>query len=121
VDDDPEVLTFISRCLQAEGYVVDCCTSGQDALEYVASREYGLVLLDIAMPGLDGWETCRSMKSDASLAGIRVYLVTAKPIDGRTVQIQEVGADGYLLKPFKPEDLTELVRGVVSSRRAKGM
>lgn len=111
VDDDPEVLTFIHRCLEGEGMDVDRCTSGSEALERAATREYGIVLLDIAMPGMDGWETCRRIKSDATLAGIKVYMVTAKPVDMGAPRTREAGADGFLLKPFRPEDLIELVKG----------
>lgn len=111
VDDDPEVLTFMQRCLTNEGYTVETCNSGDDALKLLSTRDFGLVLLDIAMPGLDGWETCRRIKSEDALAGIKVYLVTAKPIDGDTPRVHEAGADGYILKPFRPEDLLELVEG----------
>ncbi|HPC16887.1 MAG TPA: ATP-binding protein [Candidatus Hydrogenedentes bacterium] len=113
VDDDPEVIIFISRCLQTEGYAVDSCTSGQEALAMAASRQYQLILLDIAMPGLDGWETCRRLKNDPGLAGIKVYFVTAKPIERYGARIQDVFADGYLMKPFRPEDLIDLVRGIM--------
>jgi PAS domain S-box-containing protein len=119
VDDDPEVLTFIGRLLEGEGVEVDRCTSGTEALERIATREYGLVLLDIAMPGIDGWETCRRIKSDPSLQGIKVYMVTAKPVDPRSPRTQEAGADGMLAKPFKSEDLVELVRGFALSRTAR--
>ena len=78
VDDDTEIATFMARCLESEGYTVDVCASGEEALEYVASHKYWLVMLDIAMPGMDGWETCAHIKSDIGLAGIKVYLVTAK-------------------------------------------
>lgn len=111
VDDDPEVLTFIARCLEGEGYSVDHCDSGEAGIERAKSGEYWLVLLDVAMPGIDGWETCRAIKSDMSLAGIKVYMVTAKPIDKTLREVQESGADGYLLKPFKAEDLVALVQG----------
>jgi len=110
VDDDPEVRIFIARCLTSEGYKVEACASGQEALDKVQTHEFGLVLLDIAMPGLDGWEVCKRLRSDVSLAGLKIYLVTAKPIDRTPARIQESGADGYLLKPFKPEHLAELVR-----------
>ena len=110
VDDDPEILIFITRLLSAEGYTVESCGLGQEALEKVATRAYGLVLLDIAMPGLDGWEVCQMIKSDSYLAGIKVHLVTAKPIDRTSERLQDVGADGFLLKPFRAEDLIELVR-----------
>ncbi|MDX9972083.1 MAG: response regulator, partial [FCB group bacterium] len=112
VDDDPEVLTFIARVLEAEGLQVDSCTSGTEALEKVASREYSLVLLDIAMPGIDGWEACRRIKTDPALQGIKVYMVTAKPLDTRSARTREAGADGHLMKPFKPEDLVELVKSI---------
>lgn len=113
VDDDPEVLRFIERCLKTEGYSVDACSSGEEALQRLVSREYGLVLLDVAMPGLDGWEVCRQIKSDRALAGVKVYLVTAKPVDRNPARVQEVGADGYFLKPFRPDHLTELVHGLI--------
>jgi PAS domain S-box-containing protein len=119
VDDDPEVLVFIAHCLETEGYVVDTCTSGEAALDRVATHEYSLVLLDVAMPGTDGWEVCRRIRNEASVAGIKIYFVTAKPIDRSTARIQEVRADGFLLKPFRSEDLLELVRGVIPAPAAK--
>ena len=120
VDDDPEVGVFITRCLDADEYEVDSCATGREALDRLASHEYGVVLLDIAMPGMDGWETCRRIKSDASLTGIKVCMVTAKPIDSSTRQLQEVGADGLLLKPFKPEELIDLVQDLVAPGTGRG-
>ncbi len=111
VDDDPEILIFMKRCLEGEGYIVESCASGEECLRLMTSHEFSLVLLDIAMPGLDGWETCRRIKSDDQLAGVKVYLVTAKPIDGDTPRVHQAGADGYILKPFRPEDIIELVQG----------
>jgi PAS domain S-box-containing protein len=111
VDDDCEIATFIKRCLETEGFAVDHCTSGEEALRQVAGREYRLVLLDIAMPGMDGWEVCRRIKEDPRLAGVKVCLVTAKPIEAGDPRITRARADGFLPKPFKPEDLVELVRG----------
>ncbi len=113
VDDDPEVIVFISRCLETEGYTVDACTSGQEALVLAASRQYALILLDISMPGVDGWETCRRLKTDPGLVGIKVYFVTAKPIERHGARIQDVFADGYMMKPFRPEDLIDLVRAAM--------
>jgi PAS domain S-box-containing protein len=110
VDDDPEIVTFMTRCLEAEGYACDSCPSGNDALQRVQSKEYWLVLLDLAMPGLDGWETCRKIKSDYSLAGIKVYLVTAKLVTKVINKVHECGADGYVIKPFKAEELLGVVQ-----------
>lgn len=119
VDDDREICTFIRRCLEPEGHVVDQCSSGEEALELVSTGEYWLVLLDIAMPGLDGWQTCARIKANPALAGVKVYLVTAKAIDKTVQQIKESGADGYLLKPFKAEDLLALIQGFETPQGVK--
>jgi CheY-like chemotaxis protein len=119
VDDDPEILEFLARCLDAEGYNIDRCSSGEEALQAVATLKYGLVLLDIAMPGLDGWEVCRRIKLDPALAGIRVYFLTAKPIDRTQERVQEVGADGYFLKPFRGDDLIDLVKDLFPQPRTQ--
>ncbi len=112
VDDDEEILAFMATCLSDEGFIVDCCGTGEEALVIAQSREYGLVLLDIAMPGMDGWETCKGIKATPELTGVKIYMVTAKPIDHNNAKLAESGADGFLLKPFRPEDLVQLVHGL---------
>lgn len=113
VDDDPDILVFMRRCLEAEGYEIDDCESGEEALQRLLSRDYALVLLDIAMPGMDGWETCRRIKTEPSMAGIKVYMVTAKPIDAKNPLIRSSGCDGFIQKPFHAEDIVEIVSGLV--------
>jgi len=112
VEDDPEILLFIRRCLEAEGYTVDEATSGEEGLRMAARRDFSVVLLDVAMPGMDGWEACRLLKSDPTLRGIKVYMVTAKPMDSKHARSPEAQPDGFLLKPFHPEDLLELIRSI---------
>ncbi len=112
VDDETEILKFLTRCLEPEGHAVDTCTSGEDALERVRTREYGLVLLDIAMPGMDGWEVCRRIKSDVSLVGIKVYMVSAKPVEMRSPRAREARPDGHFQKPFRAEDIINLVHEI---------
>ncbi|MCH7909188.1 MAG: response regulator [Candidatus Hydrogenedentes bacterium] len=119
VDDDIEILSFMNRCLESEGIESDQCTSGEEAMRLVATKKYGLVLLDIAMPGTDGWETCSRIKSDPELSQINVYMVTAKPIHKNLGRMHESGSDGFLLKPFRPEDLIQLVRGLELHTPAK--
>ncbi len=119
IDDDPEILTFMDRCLHAEGYLMQQCRTGQEALKMAASREFGLVLLDIAMPGMDGWETCARIRANPDLKGIKIYMVTAKPIDRNMRRLRESGADGFLLKPFRSEDLIQLVQGLELRTAAK--
>lgn len=119
VDDDKEILTFMRRCLEIEGCDVECCLTGEEAIERLKLRRHGVVLLDVAMPGIDGWETCRRIKADVALAGVRVLLVTAKPLDSSLQRVRECGADGYLLKPFKAEDLVGLVLAPAGRRLAQ--
>ncbi len=110
VDDDPENATFISRCLAEDQYTVDCCDSGEKALEMAASGQYWLVLLDIAISDMDGWKVCQRLKGNGELAGIKVYVVTAKSVEAESQAFRESGADGYLLKPFKADDIVSVVR-----------
>lgn len=109
VDDDPEILTFITRCLEAEGFQTESCGSGEETLRRVATGEYWMVLLDIAMPGIDGWETCQRLRNLPGMGGLRIFMVTAKPMDRSLAKVKEAGATGYLMKPFKAEDLLALV------------
>ena len=110
VDDDEEIGVFIARCLENEGYETDCCETGEEALELAKNGQYWLVLLDVAIPDMDGWEVCRRLKTDADIAGIKVYVVTAKAIEQQTQEMRESDADGYLLKPFKADDIVSVVR-----------
>lgn len=111
VDDDEEILRFMTRCIEQEGYEVDACNSGEEAIALAESGEYWIALMDIAMPGIDGWETCARIRNTPGLAGIRLYMVTAKPMDQARSRLQESGADGYLLKPFHSEELVEIFSG----------
>ncbi|MCK5861322.1 MAG: response regulator, partial [Candidatus Hydrogenedentes bacterium] len=96
VDDDKEIGVFMARCLENEGYEVDCCSTGEKAIELASSGQYWLTLLDIAIPDMDGWDICRRLKENGDLAGIKVYIVTAKVIDEQSSEIRDSGADGYL-------------------------
>lgn len=116
VDDDEEIGIFIKRCLEDEGYEVNYCRTGEEALDMVDSGNHWLILLDIAMPGLDGWEVCRRIKGNSRLAGIKVYIVTAKAIEKQSTELRDSGADGFLLKPFKAEDIISVVRAFDAQR-----
>ena len=117
VDDDPEIAEFIAACLETDGFETSLCQRGEKALELAATGGYWMALVDIAMPGMDGWETCRRLKTDPGLEGFVAYIVTAKPIDTQSNEYRNCGADGYLLKPFKGEDLLAVVRAFDAQRR----
>ncbi|MCA1902185.1 MAG: response regulator [Candidatus Hydrogenedens sp.] len=110
VDDDPEILQFMKRCLETAGYKVDTSRSGEEALEKLQTGRFSLLLLDIAMPGLDGWEICRIIKTNSKYKGIRIHIVTAKSVNEDLQKIYEVGAEGLLQKPFKQEELLSIVK-----------
>jgi len=113
VDDDPDVTEFLSNVLGGEGYDVICARSGQEALERLKDGGIGLVLLDIAMPEMDGWEVCRRIRGEPEYGNVCIYIVTAKPEASIGKRIASSGADGYLIKPFRTEDILAKVSEVV--------
>jgi len=113
VDDDPDVTKFLSNVLGREGYEVVCAGSGEEALEKMQDGGIGLVLLDIAMPAMDGWEVCRKIRSEPGYGNVYICVITAKPEASIAKKITSSGADGYIMKPFRTEDLISKASEVV--------
>ena len=109
VDDNREMLNFISDSL-SEDYRVLQAENGQQALDLLASQDVALVVSDVMMPGIDGFEFCRRMKSDISTSHIPVILLTARTTDESKVKGLQLGADDYLTKPFNMDVLRLRVR-----------
>ena len=106
VDDEPHTLRAIERIfLDKENVELDFADNGATGLEKVQSFSPDAVLLDIAMPGMDGYEVCRRIKSNSSTAGIMVLLVSAKISLKDRLKGYEVAADDYITKPYDPEEL----------------
>ena len=117
VDDEVYILHILDFILGAESYDVVTATNGVQALQKVREEKPDLVILDIMMPKLDGYETCRMIKNDPTTKGIPVILLTAK---GREVDQKlgrEVGANDYMTKPFSPSKLIERVQAILGVRR----
>lgn len=115
VDDEVYILHILDFILGAENYDVVTATNGEQALQKVRDEKPDLVVLDIMMPKLDGYETCRRIKSDPKTKLIPVILLTAK---GREVDQKlgrEVGASDYITKPFSPSKLIERVQAVLGA------
>jgi len=110
VDDDRNVVQIIAVNLQYEGMDVIEAYDGEEALAKTAAKKPDLILLDIMMPGLDGLEVCRRLKSDARTADIPIIMLTAKTRDEDILAGWEAGADDYLTKPFNPLGLTQRVK-----------
>jgi len=114
VDDEPLLRMMLADGLREAGHTVVTAESGAAAIELARSERPDCVLLDIIMPGLDGYETCDALKADPALAHIPVFLVSATT-DLRVVdQAEAVGAAGVLPKPVPPEELQHAVALVLA-------
>lgn len=105
VDDEPDLVEMLKLQLEAKGYKVTTASDGQEALEKVREIKPDLVLLDIMMPKMDGYQVCRMIKFDDELKHIAVVMLTARVQERDQKTGEEVGADAYLTKPFEYRDL----------------
>jgi DNA-binding response OmpR family regulator len=113
VEDDRTVAEVVTRYLEREGFTVESVADGCEALERADAQPPDLVVLDIMLPGLDGLEVCRRLRSRAP---IPVVMLTARGSEEDRVLGLELGADDYVAKPFSPRELTARVKAVL--RRA---
>jgi adenylate cyclase len=116
VDDQPPNLRLLDAVFSPRGYRVITASSGEQALELLPSSEADLVLLDIVMPGMDGYEVCRRIRSEASTAFLPVVMITASGEQEKKRAI-EAGADDFVSKPFHQGELLARVRSLVRIKR----
>jgi two-component system, OmpR family, alkaline phosphatase synthesis response regulator PhoP len=117
VEDEQDVAEMIRYNLGREGYDVRLASNGTDALRQVKDARPDVILLDIMVPHLNGWEICRRLKQDRETQAIPVIMVTGRVEEGDKVLGFEMGADDYVTKPFSPRELVARVRAV--SRRGR--
>ena len=110
VEDEPKLGALIVRALRSEGHAVDLCSTGEDALWRAGSVAYDAVVLDIGLPGIDGFETCRRLRADEIWSP--VIMLTARDAVADRVQGLDVGADDYLVKPFSFAELLARLRAL---------
>jgi two-component system response regulator CpxR len=110
VDDDVELCELVTEYLTQEGYAVECVYDGARALEHVASATPDLVVLDVMLPGLNGFEVLRQIRDQSE---VPVIMLTARGEEVDRVVGLELGADDYLPKPFSPRELTARMRAVL--------
>ncbi|MCJ7745695.1 MAG: response regulator [Actinobacteria bacterium] len=113
VDDDPTMVKLINVNLKLNNYAVIEAISGEQALDIVSKEPLDLVVLDIMMPGVDGWEVLKRIREDADTEELPVILVTAKTQDSDVIRGWELGADEYVIKPFNPLLLVEVIKMVL--------
>src|ERR1044071_953184 len=110
VDDDPQIRRVLRTTLIAQGYEVLDARSGDDALERVRSEKLDLVILDMNMPGMNGIETCRSIRSNSDIA---IIMLTVRDSEADKVEALDAGADDYVTKPFGAPELLARIRAAL--------
>ena len=113
VDDQQEILDITSTVLESAGYDVTTSTSGYEALDLLGSERYHLVLLDINMPEIDGWEVLRLIRVDENLVRLPVVMFSVKGEMHDKIQSMQEGAVDYITKPFIVDDLLSRVRRIL--------
>jgi two-component system alkaline phosphatase synthesis response regulator PhoP len=116
VDDERHIVRLVQINLVKEGYEVITASNGREALEKVASEKPDLVVMDVMMPEMDGFEALEKMKADPEMQNVPVIMLTAKAQDADVFSGWQKGADLYLTKPFNPAELLSFVRRIFASQ-----
>jgi CheY-like chemotaxis protein len=119
VDDVPKNIQVLGHVLDREGYLIAAATNGRQALGMIDKVKPDLVLMDIMMPEMDGFEACRRIKEIPALKEIPIILLTAKTETDDIVRGFEMGAVDYLTKPFNPRELAVRVQTHIELKRAR--
>ena len=115
VDDEKEIGELIKKKLEQNKYEAKTALSGKEALDICKSTKLDLVLLDIAMPDMDGYQFCEQLRGDAEIKNIPILFLTGKEFDPKGIikRYKELGACGYITKPSTFEDLLEKIKEVI--------
>ena len=117
VEDDTDIAELVAHHLGRAGFDVEVFHTGSDVMEQVRRQQPDLVVLDLMLPGLSGFEICRMMRGESSTATVPIIMLTARTEEDDRVRGLELGADDYLMKPFSPRELVARIRAVL--RRAQ--
>lgn len=110
VEDDSNILISLIFLMESCGYQTQACSNGQDALAAAEAFRPHLVLLDIMLPGLNGYDICRALRANPTHAATQIVVLSAKGQESEISKALQIGADAYLTKPFATRDVTETVR-----------
>ena len=116
IDDEPDILELVQYNLSKAGFHVDTALSGEDGLRHAKIHQPDLVVLDLMLPGIDGLDVCRALKSDQSTRHISILMLSAKGEESDVIAGLELGADDYVTKPFSPSILTARVKATLRKK-----
>ena len=113
-EDEPDIRDLVAFTLRFAGYEVVTGTNGEEAVELANKELPDLILLDVRMPRLTGYDACKKIKENPQLKDIPVVFLSAKGQESEIQSGMEAGAEEYLLKPFAPDQLTDRVRAILA-------
>ena len=113
VDDEPLTVKVVKDLFESEGYKVITASGGKDAIKILKKSKADLILLDIMMPGMDGWDVCEKIKADKNTEKIPIIFLTAKD-DTVSKSMGSLASSDYVTKPFDNKDLIQRVKRVIS-------
>jgi two-component system phosphate regulon response regulator PhoB len=119
VEDEKDIVELLRVNLAKEGFQVNAAKTGEEGIDQARKSPPDLILLDIMLPGADGLEICRNLKSDSKTANIPIIMLTAKSEEVDVITGLEVGADDYITKPFSPKVVVARIRNLLRRVKAK--
>lgn len=116
-EDDPDIRELLRFTLMFADHEVTACANGAEAVAQAPDADPELILMDVRMPHMTGYEACRHLRADPRFAHTPVVFLTAKGQDEEIEQGRSVGATAYLVKPFSPDDLLARIAAILAERR----
>ncbi len=120
VDDEAYIVTSLEYLMKSGGFEVELAYDGEEALAKVAENIPDLIILDVMMPKLDGFEVCEKIRANPLWGSVRIIMLTAKDRESERKRGLDLGADDYMTKPFSTRDLLERVKKLLSVERIVG-
>ena len=119
VEDDPDARKVLSLILKLDGYQIYSASGGQEALTVLAGVVPDVILLDVMMPGMDGYQVCHWVRSNPAIQHVAVIMLSGKADPESVARGMEVGADEYLAKPITPSNLTKQMKAVLAQTQQR--
>jgi DNA-binding response OmpR family regulator len=120
VDDEPNIVISLEFLMQREGYETDVAQDGEAALAALRRRKPDLVILDLMLPKMNGFDVCQRIREDPQYEGLKVLMLTAKGREAEIAKGLRLGADAYVTKPFSTKDLVVRVKELLRARGEGG-